>query len=61
MVPITTYGGRGQELNVASFVVSFSQQPAYLALPRYDTNAQNTVLMLRFVVSRLLLVQLREQ
>ena len=54
LISQSSHGCVAAEAHVVSFVVSFSQQPALEAIPRYDTNAQNTALMLLFVVSDLL-------
>ncbi len=46
-------GARQTSARVVSFVVSFVRLPGHHEALRYDTDAQNTALMLRFVVSDL--------
>ena len=46
-------GARHTSARVVSFVVSFVRLPGHHEALRYDTDAQNTALMLRFVVSDL--------
>jgi hypothetical protein len=49
--PPSTLGTSSAGDRVVSFVVSLVQHSTHGTAPRYDTDAQNTALMLHFVVS----------